>query len=273
MDNWVEYTLNKVDHALNQGVQPQHEALWNMFLRDFQLAFTNTTKVQSAHQELLDLKMKPGDLDSYISSFEHLRTRAGWGADDAGTIMLFKKGLTNGLHHAVLEKTTPHPDTLRGWFEAMRKQYELWAEIKASLGGSLTKPQEQPKWRAQMSGGGGGSGTGGNAQRFHPWQGVHKEDCMDVDAATLATIATEEKQRLMKEGRCYNCKKMGHISRNCPTKTDKNVPNTNRRNQGMTARTAEITDGREGMDLMEQIGNLTMEERSVLMDKMVLKGF
>jgi hypothetical protein len=125
VDDWVEYTLNKVDHALAQGVQPDQEALWNMFLRDFQLAFTDTTKVQSAHQELLDLKMKPGDLDSYISTFEHLRTCAGWGADNARTIMLFKKGLTNGLHHAVLEKTTPHPDTLRGWFEATRKQYEL----------------------------------------------------------------------------------------------------------------------------------------------------
>ena len=164
VDDWVEYTLNKVDRALAQGVQPQHEALWNMFLRDFQLAFTNTTKVQSTHQDLLDLKMKPGDLDSYISSFEHLRTRAGWGADDTGTIMLFKKGLTNGLHHAVLEKTMPCPDTLRGWFEAVRKQYELWAEIKASLGGSFAKPQpEQPKWHAQMSGGGGGGRTGGNA--------------------------------------------------------------------------------------------------------------
>ena len=96
---------------------------------------------------------------------------------------------------------------------------------------------------------------------------------MDVDAATLAAIAAEEKQRLMKEGRCYNCKKMGHISRNCPTKADKNAPNTNRGNQGMTARAAEITDGKEEPDLMEQIGNLTMEERSALMDEMVLKGF
>ena len=163
VDDWVEYTLNKVDRTLAQEVQPQHEALWNMFLRDFQLAFTNTTKVQSVHQELLDLKMKPGDLDSYISSFEHLHTCAGWGADDAGTIMLFKKGLTNGLHHAVLEKTTPHPDTLRRWFKAAHKQYKLWAEIKASLGGSLTKPQpEPPKWCTNTSGSSGGTGgTGG----------------------------------------------------------------------------------------------------------------
>ena len=95
---------------------------------------------------------------------------------------------------------------------------------------------------------------------------------MNVDAATLATIAAEEKQRLMKEGRCYNCKKMGHISQNCPTKADKNAPNTNHGNHGMTMRAAKITDGKE-TDLMEQIGNLTMEERSMLMDEMVLKGF
>ena len=147
-----------------------------MFLRDFQVAFTNTTKVQSAHQELLNLKMKPGDLDSYIFSFEHLCTCAGWGVDDAGTIMLFKKGLINGLHRAVLEKTTPHPDTLCGWFEAVCKQYKLWAEIRVSLGGSLTKPQpEQPKWHATTSR---SEGTGGanNAWCYHPWQGVRKED-------------------------------------------------------------------------------------------------
>ena len=34
VDDWVEYTLNKVDRALAQGVQPHHEALWNMFCHD-----------------------------------------------------------------------------------------------------------------------------------------------------------------------------------------------------------------------------------------------
>ena len=270
----MEYTLNKVDHALAQGVQLQHEPLWNMFLRDFQLAFTDTTKVQSVHQELLDLKMKPGDLDSYISSFEHLCTCAGWGADNTGTIMLFKKGLTNGLHCTVLEKTTPRPDTLHRWFEATHKQYELWAEIKASLGGSLTKPQsEPPKWHANTSGGGGGTRGTNNAWCYHPWQGVRKEDHMDIDAAMLATIAAEEKQKLLEEGRCFNCKKLGHVSQNCPTKTNNNAPNNSRRNHRMTAHATKITDSKEETDLMEQIGNLTMEERSALMDEMVLKGF
>ena len=161
VDDWVELTLNKVNHALQQGVHPMHEALWEMFLRDFQSAFTNTTKMQNTHQELLELRMKPGFLDDYIFSFKHLRHLAGWGADDAGTLMLFKKGLTQGLHHTVLEKTTPHPTTLCRWMEATHQQYKLWAQIKASLRGSFGKPQgitpaESQKWHSTLGGSGGG---------------------------------------------------------------------------------------------------------------------
>ena len=76
---------------------------------------------------------------------------------------------------------------------------------------------------------------------------------MDVNAAMLAVIAAEEKQRLLKEGRCFNCKKLRHISRNCPTKSNKDTPNNNCGNHGMTVCATEITDGKEEMDLMEQL--------------------
>jgi hypothetical protein len=144
VDDWVEFKLNKVDTALARGVLPEQEDLWDMVVRDFQLGFTDTTKTQTAHKDLLNLVMKPGELDQYISAFEHLRLQAGWGADDTGTIMLFKKGLTNGLHHTVLEKTVPHPTTLRGWMDAACRQYELWAEIKASLSGNFGQPRPSP---------------------------------------------------------------------------------------------------------------------------------
>jgi hypothetical protein len=118
VDDWVEHMLRKIERALLQGVQPDHEALWEMFLRDFQLSYTDMTKMQTAHQNLLELTMKPGQLDNYISTFEHLRLLAGWGANDTGTIMLFKRRLTPGLHHAVLKKMNPHSTTLNGWIEA-----------------------------------------------------------------------------------------------------------------------------------------------------------
>ena len=46
----------------------------------------------------------------------------------------------------------------------------------------------------------------------------HDPNAMDVDAIWKA--ATEaEKEMYWKEGRCFNCGKQGHLSRNCPTKT------------------------------------------------------
>ena len=140
VDNWVEYMLNNVEHALRQGVQPEHEALWEMFICDFTLSFTDTIKVQNAHQELLKLQMQPNCLDNYIFNFEQLCTLIGWEADDTSTIMLFKKGLTRGLYKAILEKVIPHPTMLCRWIKATCQQYKLWAKVRASLGRSFAKP-------------------------------------------------------------------------------------------------------------------------------------
>ena len=76
-------------------------------------------KVQNAHQKLMHVKMKGDALDDYIAKFQHLRALAGWGEDDTGTLMLFKQGLTPGLHKAILEKTCYDPGS------SLRKRNDL----------------------------------------------------------------------------------------------------------------------------------------------------
>ena len=44
---------------------------------------------------------------------------------------------------------------------------------------------------------------------------------MDLDATQIDTLAAEEKAKLQKEGRCFTCKKLGHVSRVCPNKLNK----------------------------------------------------
>jgi hypothetical protein len=183
--------------------------------------------------------------------------------------MLFKRGLTNGLHRAVLEKTVPHPTTLRGWMDAAHQQYELWAEIKASLSGNFGQPQPSPTKSNQWK---------GVLTKKNQWAPVKRDDKMEVDMAQVNALTTEEKTQLQKEGRCFHCKRMGHISRNCQQKKNNDAPNASRRNQGTTTwvtETGPIKVERAGRDerIVADIKGMTVEERSELLDKLVLEGF
>ena len=66
VDDWVEYMMNKIDMALAQGVLPEQEDLWDMFVRDFRLAFTDTTKKQTANKDLLNISMKPASWNAHF---------------------------------------------------------------------------------------------------------------------------------------------------------------------------------------------------------------
>jgi hypothetical protein len=52
------------------------------------------------------------------------------------------------------------------------------------------------------------------------WRGVRKEDRMEIDAAELNVLSVEERNHLQKEGRCFNCRKTGHMSCACSIKQD-----------------------------------------------------
>ena len=41
---------------------------------------------------------------------------------------------------------------------------------------------------------------------------------MQLDAAKAKRLSEEERKKLQSEGKCFNCKKTGHMYRECPTK-------------------------------------------------------
>jgi hypothetical protein len=157
-----------------------------MFKQTFQMSFIDTTKKQNVHQRLLALKMKQDALDDYVAEFEHLCVEAGWGRNNAGTIMIFKQGLTKGLHKAVLEKTQPCPTSLTEWENAARTQHALWAEVKASMDGYAPKvplPEAQ-KWQNVLRKNRGDKGR---------WVVAKREDRMEVDAVEANALTAEER--------------------------------------------------------------------------------
>ena len=210
VNNWVEGMMTCIDRHLANGIDPGDERLWATFVCNFETAFTNTTKVQNAHHKLMNIKMKGDTLDDYIAEFQHLRQAAGWGVNDARTLMLFKQGLVLGLHKAILEKTVLQLNMLDSWANTAQTQHALWAEIKASLQGAGTKPSQSKgqRWHAVLGQSRDDKGRWDKSQ----WHGVKREDRMEVDGAAVNALSTEEKQRLVKEGKCFTCKKTGHQS-------------------------------------------------------------
>jgi hypothetical protein len=263
VDNWVLREMNIINRLVTSTISQiplNDETLWNTFEAHFKTAFTDTAKVQKSQGQLLTLKMKPGAIDDYIAEFERLADSAGWGRNDRGTIIQFKDGLPDALHKAVLLNVRPTPTTLEGWEDAAREQHELWVEIQASLG-HRTPYGRQQRWQ----------------QVLGPKKQPRRDpNAMDVDGAKISTLTVEERKRLQQEGRCFGCKKQGHLSRNCPDRKkleitkgqNEGIKAGNR--QGMVARVTETKKGGDVDHLASTIEGLTEEEKNALLDKLMV---
>ena len=74
---------------------------------------------------------------------------------------------------------------------------------------------------------------------------------MDVDS-----MSTNEHSQLMKKGACFNCKKIGHLSKDCP---DKKTRNFNQQKK---------TSKDTYMQIWAMIVQLPKKERKNMMDEM-----
>ena len=86
---------------------------------------------------------------------------------------------------------------------------------------------------------------------------------MDLDAAQIDALAAEEKAKLQKEGRCFTCKKLGHVSCVCPNKSNKKDAATPTQGGKFAARNIEpenndVKGTKEAM--AEQIKAMSAEE-------------
>jgi Retrotransposon gag protein len=90
INDWVHEKATLLETAVSNGTANLNdEHVWNTFIEEFTKAFTDTTRREQAMLDLINIQMKGEDLDTYISTFHHLRERAGWEPDAQGTILMF----------------------------------------------------------------------------------------------------------------------------------------------------------------------------------------
>jgi Retrotransposon gag protein len=90
IDDWVREKATLLETAVSNGTANLNDKhVWNTFIEEFTEAFTDITRREQATLDLINIQMKGEDLDTYISTFHHLRERAGWEPDAQGTILMF----------------------------------------------------------------------------------------------------------------------------------------------------------------------------------------
>ena len=79
------------------------------------------------------LKMYQDDLDTYISTFKHLCTQAGYDITTEGTKHLFAQGLKGKLLESILYRQGGIPNTINEWEDAARDKMKKHAYRQTML--------------------------------------------------------------------------------------------------------------------------------------------
>ena len=108
-------------------------ALWEWFVQEFTLQFTDSAEEENAFATLQKLELKENDADTYINCFIELAEKAQWGLDAPGTIQLFRDGLPVNMHRAICRYQRLPRDT-QEWFEATREECKCYNNMAVSIG-------------------------------------------------------------------------------------------------------------------------------------------
>ena len=210
VNDWVEEQLTSLTNKVTAAVNPiPHDrvVLWNDSEQAFRTAFTDTTKEQLAHAKLFKLKMRPGGLDNYITTFKHLAKQAGYDLGDKGLILQFVRNLDRGLAQIILHREQI-PTTFAEWETSTRKELQLIEQRHAWFEPERYKyVWVMPKCL---------QGHNGHHRR-HP---NDETIPMDVDPPVFTrvncTYTDEDKHHYIEQGLYFKCGKKGHQARLCP---------------------------------------------------------
>ena len=224
INDWIDQQEKKLDARIDttkrNHVQETDEVLWNEFETAFLAAWTDTSKKQNAYDQLMRLTMNGWDVDTYIATFDRLTLAAGWDSNSEGTIAKFRKGLSKGVHSKALDRDHI-PRTIEEWKAAARTEV---ARAKEKYNAGLTGNQRRNPPKA---------GTYPQTQtRTQSNPNNSGAVPMEVDNVTgqsnFKKLTPEERAQLTKEGRCFRCRLQGHMARDWPKNSNRNI-NSNAR--------------------------------------------
>ena len=139
------------------------------------------------------------NIDEHVTKFKMLVTQSGL-ATSVAVMDLFRKTLPTPLQKQIMTCENP-PMNLEQWYEKATKFYSNWQKMQCIFG-RKNDSQKNDSGKKKFS---------------FPTKKEKDLNAMDVDS-----MSTDECSQLMKKGACFNCKKIRHLSKDCPNKKTRN---------------------------------------------------
>jgi len=264
---------------------PWRSNAWHELEKRFKEAFSNYTEHERAQDELKKLKMRNDNLDEYLATFETLTLHTDLDANNPTNLWTFALGLPQSLADTCIKME--NPKTYKQWRATVQRQQKIYLKTKSlhseygTLNTSRTQGQGQRQTSRWVWHRPGGNNPGSNNQNWHgqgnrtqpPWPRLPSQDDYAMDTSTVIRKATNNKEHkeYRKTGRCFECRKQGHLIRDCP----------NKKTCTRTTCTVQIEDDNKSVvsetpsasiSLTAQVAHLSEEDRCTFIDEICSLG-
>ena len=175
-------------------------------INDFAQNFQDIMSQERAEKKLFKLKMERGELDEYTSQFQQLAELAGYHKQTGMICHQYFQGLPKGLQESMIAfEPTRHYQNLDDWIEGAIRQHSKYLTYQSYFGGQKGFSPKGPNQRPTKQQWQQGFAKNSNAMDLTPGR-----------TRAWAALTDDKRATLQQEGKCFKCRKKGHMSQDCP---------------------------------------------------------
>jgi Ty3 transposon capsid-like protein len=190
-----QFIQTKIEEQEEANEEEPNWGTYKAFVEALKKTFQPYDEPAEALEDMKKMRLGDGSITEHNSKFRSLVSQTGI-KDSPALTDLYRETLPWGLQSPIIRSEHP-PKTLEEWYTKATNFYVGHQRAKR-----LFRKQDKPI----------NNNTPPAPKKFS-FPEKKDPNAMDIDR-----LSTEERARLMKEGKCFRCKLFEHLSRDCPSK-------------------------------------------------------